>query len=562
MTPPVAASGATPPAAAAAAAGGSVRIVIAVPQAPAFRTGRRPSYVSPATRSVSFDVWNAKHTAQVKSLSHDVKPGTNTITFSLPAAAYSLDAMAFDRPGGTGNLLASILRVPFTVIAGKTVPVPFTMDGLPMNVQIVPEAGDLYVGGNQSGGFQLAGLAPQAFDVFARDADGNVIFGPGSAKIALTSSSANLLVTAAGQANPNRFFVRRSGTPSKPMQLVASATPAVGSGGVRFSATVPVTNVPLTYLYQSAAIGEYAPWSSQPVATLSGPSSATTYSKQYQQNQLLAVDKTGTLYALDSASDVIYVYPAGKTAASRWIEVGVHSASAIAVDSHDNLYVANVGSNAIARYAPGGSKPNLTITTGINDPTQIIFDGSDTLYVASSGNSSVPVYTYGTYVPDHVITDNVYLPYGIALDGSGKLYVGNPNSNGNNEVFVYAPGATTSSSSLVVGASTLYTSAFLGGLAVDAAGNICVAETGQVACGNKSQGGLVSIIADFPKIENEDFAPAMMFDPSGDLYVTSLQPATDQLRVYPPFGSVFAEFPSPMAVISGSTAVFSLAIQE
>ena len=196
--------------------------------------------------------------------------------------------------------------------------------------------------------------------------------------------------------------------------------------------------------------------------------------------------------------------------------------SGIAVDAAGNLYVADTYNDTIRRAAPVGT--NWVVTTiagtagrrgsddGTNQnaqfflPDGIAVDGSGNLYVADGGNNTIrkmtPVGTnwvvstiacsilLGANLTDGTNTDAQFnSPATIALDASGNLYVAD---TGNNAIRLVAPIGTnwvvttlaggyngpdgTSGTNDGTGPDAQFNSPY--GIAVDAAGNLYVADTG------------------------------------------------------------------------------------
>jgi hypothetical protein len=542
----------------------SLRLRIVVP--PPARAVRNPRYISPATRYIAIRILNAKD-EQVASASQNLTPGspgctptggrpvTCTIEIGLAPAKYSADVVTYDRHGG--NVLSEANGYPFTIVRGTDNAISMVLDGVPTSVQVLPEASAVFLGGDQNAGFQFAGLVPQMVDVFGRDADGNVILGPGAPLVGLTSGSHDLVVTPAGNVNPNRFVLTRKALTGAAIALTASATRAGSDSTV--SVAPHLRFVSLIYLYEKGGIGEYAPWSDVPVLTISdGLSKAMTFNTSAQQNQLLALDPEGNLFAVDTPKNAVVVYAPGSTTPARTITSGLSQPIAVTTDAAGDLYAAN--ENDVTVYGPGRTTVGYTITSGIANPTALAFDGSQTLYVCDLTTDSVTEYAYGSTSLLRTVSAGIFLPYGIGLDASNTLYVGSAGNIGSSNIVTsYAAGTTTVANTLTVGPSTVGTAKFLGGLAVNGAGIVCVAVPDSVNCGDEIN-GFVSTIGGFP-IAN-DFSPAMEFDSTGALYVLGMQPDTDMLRAYAPLGSQLVTSPTPLSVINGNTQVFGIAVQR
>jgi hypothetical protein len=547
---------------------GFVRLRIVVPERHRVR-GRSSRYISPATKSIEINVFNAAH-AKVATVARSLTPGspgctppggqptTCTIQIALAPASYTANVTTFD---GDGAELSRATGFPFTVDRGSANDVSMTLDGVPATVQVLPAPSAVFLGGTQALGFQLAGLAPQTVDVFARDVDGNVILGSGAPAVSLASNSSALVVTPAGNANPNQFVLTRTAASAAAIVLTATATPP--GGGLVASVRPSLQFVPLLYMYQTGGIGEYAPWSNLPVRTITaGLSGTMTFSTQLQQNQILALDAAGFLYVIDAPNNDVVVYAPGATTPARTISNGISAPQALAFDPSGNLYVAN--SANVNVYESKSTDPSLTITNGISSPFALAFNAAGHLFVENLAATSVTEYNLTqSQSPIRTVTSGIFVPFGIAVDGSGNLYVGNiGNSGSNSTVEIYASNVTSPTNSLIIGPSQLLTSHFDGGLAVDPAGDVCVAKQAEVICGSILEGGFTDDIFGFPLVGSNTFAPAMAFDSTGALYILNEQPWNTMARVYAPFSEGFITNPTPTSVIAGSTGVFGLAVQD
>ena len=217
-------------------------------------------------------------------------------------------------------------------------------------------------------------------------------------------------------------------------------------------------------------------------------------------------------------------------------DAAVNDPGYVALDGAGNLFIADIGNNAIRRIDaatgaiatvagnPGGqlcASPGDAVGDGcpavlsrLNQPQGVTLDGSGNLYIADTGNNLVRVVNSATGtitalagnasgtvcngasdpVGDGCPADSAVLnhPFAVAFDASGNLYI--PDA-GNNRVrkVVATAGAVTPSSNIVTFAgngTTGFTSCTAtpadavtatvwspSGVAVDAAGNVYIAET-------------------------------------------------------------------------------------
>jgi len=394
----------------------------------------------------------------------------------------------------TGTELSANLAYPFTVLAGTSNNVGITLQGIPADVSIVPSSNE-DVQGDESGGFDLYGfykadgttIYPRQFNVFALDADGNVIVGPGAPAVTLTSSATSTLsngVPAAG--NPNLLTVTPvTYTASAALQMTATATPSTvdgsNSGASPVTRTVavriPYVNAPRVYVVdlldnEVGAVNIADEWGN-PVAhtglfpDLDGASGAAfdpILNRLYVVNQygstVTAYDLDGNELTLTGNSDEPFpnldqplaitfdqskqrlivtntgsaptVYDeAGNqlTVSGTWMEKEaspVCLAYGVLADPNNNLvYVTDADQGAPACGAGGAGKVEAYDTNG---NAQFSWEAGDGV----AGLAQDPV-SHWLYVSDDSLSINAYdeqghlIPGILAQDNSGTAF---PNANG------------------------------------------------------------------------------------------------------------------------------------
>jgi hypothetical protein len=199
--------------------------------------------------------------------------------------------------------------------------------------------------------------------------------------------------------------------------------------------------------------------------------------------------------------------------------------SAVAVDSSGNVYVADGGDHTIRKVTPGGVATTLAGSSGqagSSDgsgagalflyPYAVAVDASGNVYVADCGNNNIrkvtaagSVSTLAGAVGFAGSTDGngtaalFNMPQGITVDSSGNVYVADTNnstirkvtSGGVVSTLAGVPGQTGGSDG--TGASARFFNPF--GLAVDAAGNIYVADYDNDTVRKVTAAGVVSTLA-------------------------------------------------------------------
>jgi kumamolisin len=231
--------------------------------------------------------------------------------------------------------------------------------------------------------------------------------------------------------------------------------------------------------------------------------------------------------------------------------------SGVALDSSNNLYVADYSNNQIRKISTSGavSTPFGSLTIGpdgktpesgssngsgnnatFNNPNGLAIDASNNIYVADSGNNLIRKIT-GTIVSTFAGADgSLNDPQGVAVDpNSGNVYVADA---GNHVIRKITPGG---SESILAGQSG--TSGYQDGtagqalfndpqaVAVDASGNVWVADFGNAAIREISSGTVTTVAGggqggyiDGRASSAQFSAPTgLAFDSLGNLFITDSQ---------------------------------------
>jgi sugar lactone lactonase YvrE len=231
--------------------------------------------------------------------------------------------------------------------------------------------------------------------------------------------------------------------------------------------------------------------------------------------------------------------------------------SDVAIDAGGNLYVADYGNNMIRKITPDGIVSALAGNgsngfqngTGtqatFNGPTGIAVDAAGNVYVADFHNNLIRKVTPAGVVStlagtvtnpaDSTVATQVSVfsgPSGVAVDASGNVYVAD---SGNNEIKMVAPDGTVNtlagnanpgSNDGTGAAASFYNPT---GVALDAAGNLYVADFLNNLIRKIAPGGVVTTIAGNASIGSSDgsgaaasfyFPNSLAVDASGNVFVT------------------------------------------
>jgi MYXO-CTERM domain-containing protein len=224
------------------------------------------------------------------------------------------------------------------------------------------------------------------------------------------------------------------------------------------------------------------------------------------------VDASGNLYAGDSSNNTIQLINpsgvvrlvAGSTAGTAGSTDGTGSAALfrdptgimITADA-TMLYVADTGNSRIRQIASGGVVTTLA-TDLFSAPVGVALDTSGNVYVADSNNNAIRKVTktgvVSTFSGSPFVQFNS--PVGLAANNTlGNFYVSDTNTlrQITGGVVTTLAGALTAGSADGTGVSAGFNSP--GGLAVDSAGNIYVADTGNSTIREITPTGAVTTLA-------------------------------------------------------------------
>ena len=353
----------------------------------------------------------------------------------------------------------------------------------------------------------------------------------------------------------------------------------------------------------------YTPYNFTTVAgtvRVAGSANGTGTAAQFNRPQGLAVDANGNIYVADASNQTIRkIAPGGlvTTVAGSGTAGGVNGTGTaatfdaplgVAVDASGNLYVADGGNDVIRKIAPGGVVTTLAGAVGtsgtadgtgvlakFNQPYGVAVDASGNVYVADYGNNTIREVTPGGTVTTIAgaaglagSTDatgaaaRFNKPYGVAVDASGNIYVAD---TGNNRIREIMPGGVVttlagSTSGYGDGTGTAAQFASPRGVAVDASGNVYVADTNDAEIRKIASGAVVTTLAGgasggadgagFNAGFNNPSGVAV--DANGTVYVADT--SDDTIRSGVPFIAptfTLAVSPATATVASGRTFVFN-----
>lgn len=310
------------------------------------------------------------------------------------------------------------------------------------------------------------------------------------------------------------------------LSRVTLAFAVVGSLGA-FAASSAWATTPLITAYAGSEAS-----SGPPVAgpALSSPLSPTG----------VAVDDAGDLYVADSVNNVIEkITPSGvlsivagngssgPPSPGPAIDSPLDSPQDVAVDASGNLYIANADANDVLKVTPDGTlsvfagtgavggfpSPGTATNVAQDEPDAVAVDSAGAVYIADTNGQAIEKVTpqgaltiiagdgltAGNPTPGPATGSALNYPEGIAVDAAGDVYIGD---YGAYDVLKVTPDGQLSviagNNSFSMPTSGPAASSGLGGpwgVAVDAAGNLFVADYGASVVEEINTSGDLSIVA-------------------------------------------------------------------
>lgn len=245
----------------------------------------------------------------------------------------------------------------------------------------------------------------------------------------------------------------------------------------------------------------------------------------------ISADAAGDIFVADAGANKVERIGAG-TMTLEPIGSGFSAPTGTALDAAGNLYVADTGNNQIIEIPAATGTPGKPVAAlsssakiggmALNGPTGLAIGDDGILYISDTGNNRIL-----TYNPANVATGvraaGLSTPGGIAVDTADNLYVANAGtgSGGNIEIF---PGGGGAVATLTPNGVTVPV-----GLAVEASGSLLVSDgpTGAIVR-IPNEGGTLNP-SDALKVEsNPKSGGGIAIDSAGNLYTAD----ADGARVY------------------------------
>jgi uncharacterized protein (TIGR03437 family) len=184
----------------------------------------------------------------------------------------------------------------------------------------------------------------------------------------------------------------------------------------------------------------------------------------------------------------------------------LNNPQSVAVDAAGNVYIADTANDAVRMVAKSGVITNLigngqagNSNTQLNLPQGVAADSAGNVYIADTGNARVLKVSAGA-VSTLAGSDQFFTPAGIAVDSQGNVYIADLNRNVVRKIGVGGGIATVAGNGNAgfSGDGGPASSALLNSpraVAVDAAGNVYIADTGNFRIRIVTPNGQISTLA-------------------------------------------------------------------
>ncbi len=190
----------------------------------------------------------------------------------------------------------------------------------------------------------------------------------------------------------------------------------------------------------------------------------------------VTVDGSGNVFVADSLNNTVQVILAagGYTTVSA-LGGGFSGPSGVALDASGNVFVADAGNNAVKEIlAAGGYTTVHSLGSGFSGPSGVALDASGNVFVADTGNGAVKeILAAGGYTTDNTARQRIYLSQRRRGRWQRQCLCRRYRQQPGQEIL--AAGGYTAVNTLGGGFN------FPDGVALDASGNVFVADSGNLA---------------------------------------------------------------------------------
>jgi len=198
----------------------------------------------------------------------------------------------------------------------------------------------------------------------------------------------------------------------------------------------------------------------------------------------VAADASGNLYIADRDNHRVRRVGLDGTITTVAPAGGWLAPSGVSVDAAGNVYVVDIGLEQVLRIAPDGDVQRVASGLAPTSPASAVADAQGNLYIADAGAGKI--FRVAPAGAVSTLLENLGGPHGLALDGAGGLFFTEQDSARVRRLDL------TSDETGEIGAGAW---SIPRGIAVNAAGEVFVADTGRQQIVRVDSAGQVAIIA-------------------------------------------------------------------
>ncbi len=445
------------------------------------------------------------------AVQHTLVVGQASQTITFGALAPVINGVA---PFALNATSSSGLAVTYKVVSG-----PATVSG---NTLTVNGGGSIVIEADQAGNasYTAAAAVQQTLVVSAITLLGNYAF---------------VESPAAGNDSDSVVFGGAWTVTSNASWLHATTTSGTGIGKATFSfdtntgatrtGTLVIANFTLS-VTQAGAGYVAANGAITPVPNAAGLSSA----------EGVAVDGMGNIYIADTFNNRIEKWNA-TNGLTTLVSSGLNRPNGVAVDGAGNVFIADTNNNRIAEW--NAANGLTTLVSGLTNPRGVAVDKSGNVYIAdtyfSQGRTAPPpdggrILEWNATAPHQVstlVSAGLHYPWGVAVDGAGNVYIADTDSGagqGQTPGMIDEWNVTKGLFALPVHNGDPYDPNGVDaplGLAVDGAGNVFIANTGDSDIEEyNATSGLTTTVATYSSIA-VNYPGGVAVDGAGNVYIAN-----------------------------------------
>ena len=328
----------------------------------------------------------------------------------------------------------------------------------------------------------------------------------GSVNVASTSSTVLVPFTFTASGQPGGWSVLTQGATGKDFTEVSgsttcSTTTTYSSGqtcsvAVQFSPLHPGLRMGAVQLLgSSGAVIATAPLKGigvGPQVVFPSNSGSTILGSGFSYPGDVAMDAGGDVFVADARNNAVKEIVAvnGQVSSSSTVNTvgsGFRYPAGVAVDAGGDVFVADYGNHAVKEIVAGNGQVSSsstvnTVGSGFSGPYGVAVDASGNVFVADNGNHAVnnavkEIVAVNGQVSSSSTVETVgsgfLFPNGVAVDAGGDVFVADTGHDAVKEI-VAVNGQVSSSSTVVTVGSGFF---FPNGVAVDAGGDVFVADS-------------------------------------------------------------------------------------